>query len=64
MRHRSLPSVQDNLPRARLADLIGNPYCQANRLKGVVDENARPKRRLADAMLDNAVLKDLQGKKQ
>lgn len=29
---------------------------EAKRLKGLEDENARPTRRLADAMLDNAAL--------
>jgi len=32
-------------------------------LTGLEDENARLKRLLADAMLDNAALKDLLGKK-
>lgn len=32
---------------------------EAKRLKGLKDENARLKRLLADAMLDNAALKDL-----
>ena len=36
---------------------------EAKRLKGLEDENARLKRLLADAMLDNAALKDLLGKK-
>ena len=35
----------------------------AKRLKGLEDENARLKRLLVDAMLDNAALKDLLGKK-
>jgi putative transposase len=35
----------------------------AKRLKGHEDENARLKLLLADAMLDNAALKDLLGKK-
>ena len=35
---------------------------EAQRLKGLEDENARLKRLLADAMLDNAVLKGLLGK--
>ena len=35
----------------------------AARLNGLEDENARLKRLLADAMLDNAALKDLLGKK-
>ena len=36
---------------------------EARRLKGLEDENARLKRMLADAMLDNVALKDLLGKK-
>ena len=36
---------------------------EAKRLKTLEDENARLKRLLADAMLDNAALKDLLGKK-
>ncbi len=36
---------------------------EAKRLKALEDENARLKRMLADAMLDNAALKDLLGKK-
>lgn len=36
---------------------------EAKRLKGLEDENARLKRLLADAMLDNAALKDPPGKK-
>ena len=36
---------------------------KAKRLKDLEDENVRLKRLLADAMLDNAVLKDLLGKK-
>ena len=35
---------------------------EAKRLKGLEDENVRLKRLLADAMLDNAALKDLLGK--
>jgi putative transposase len=35
----------------------------AKRLKALEDENLRLKRMLADAMLDNAALKDLLGKK-
>jgi hypothetical protein len=35
---------------------------EARRLKSLEDENARLKRLLADAMLDNAALKDLVGK--
>jgi putative transposase len=36
---------------------------EAKRLKGIGDENARLKKLLADAMLDNAALKDLLSKK-
>lgn len=36
---------------------------QARKLKVLEDENARPKRLLADAMLDNAVLKEVASKK-
>ncbi len=36
---------------------------EAKRLKGLEDENARLKKLLADAMLDNAALKDLLSKK-
>lgn len=35
---------------------------EARRLKALEDENTRLKRLLADAMLDNAALKDLVGK--
>jgi putative transposase len=35
----------------------------AKRLKGLESENARLKKLLADAMLDNAALKDLLAKK-
>jgi putative transposase len=36
---------------------------EARRLKTLEDENAKLKRMLADAMLDNVALKDLLGKK-
>lgn len=36
---------------------------EARRLKTLEDENAKLKRLLADAMLDNVALKDLLGKK-
>ena len=36
---------------------------EARRLRALEDENTRLKRLLADAMLDNAALKDLVGKK-
>ena len=35
---------------------------EAKRLRALVDENARLKRLLADAMLDNAALKEIAGK--
>jgi putative transposase len=41
----------------------GLEVSDAKRLKALEDENARLKRLLADAMLDNAVLRDLAGKK-
>jgi putative transposase len=37
----------------------GMDVSEAKRLKGLEDENARLKRLLADAILDNAALKDL-----
>ena len=40
----------------------GLEISDAKRLKGLEDENRRLKRLLADAMLDNAALKDLLGK--
>ncbi|RWO92492.1 IS3 family transposase [Mesorhizobium sp.] len=41
----------------------GMDVSEARRLKALEDENTRLKRLLADAMLDNAALKDLLGKK-
>lgn len=41
----------------------GMDVSEARRLKALEDENIRLKRLLADAMLDNAALKDLVGKK-
>jgi putative transposase len=41
----------------------GLEVSDAKRLKALEDENARLKRLLADAMLDNAVLKDIASKK-
>jgi putative transposase len=41
----------------------GMDVSEAKRLKALEDENGRLKRMLADAMLDNAALKDLLGKK-
>jgi putative transposase len=41
----------------------GLDVSEAKRLRALEDENGRLKRMLADAMLDNAALKDLLGKK-
>lgn len=41
----------------------GMEVSEAKKLKQLEDENARLKRLLADAMLDNTALKDLLGKK-
>jgi len=41
----------------------GLDVSEARRLKGLEDENAKLKRMLAEAMLDNVALKDLLGKK-
>ena len=41
----------------------GLEVSEARRLKALEDENTRLKKLLADAMLDNAVLKELAGKK-
>ena len=41
----------------------GMDVSEAKRLKVLEDENSRLKRMLAEAMLDNAALKDLLGKK-
>jgi putative transposase len=41
----------------------GLEVSEARRLKSLEDENMRLKRLLADAMLDNAALKELLGKK-
>ena len=44
------------------AKYSGMTVSEAKRLKALEDENAKLKRLLADTMLDNVVLKDLQGK--
>jgi putative transposase len=41
----------------------GIDVSEARKLKALEDENARLKKLLADAMLDNSALKDLLGKK-
>ena len=43
--------------------MAGLDVSDAERLRSLEDENGRLKRMLADAMLDNAALKDLLGKK-
>jgi putative transposase len=45
------------------AKFVGMDVSEAKRLKSLEDENSKLKRLLADAMLDNAALKDLLGKK-
>ena len=45
------------------AEYGGLGVSEAKRLKSLEDENGRLKRLLAEAMLDNAVLKDLAAKK-
>ena len=45
------------------AKFAGLDVSDAKRLRSLEDENGRLKRMLADAMLDNAALKDLLGKK-
>ena len=44
------------------AKFAGMDVAEARKLKALETENARLKKLLADAMLDNAVLKDLLGK--
>jgi putative transposase len=41
----------------------GLDVSEARRLKALTDENAKLKKLLAEAMLDNAMLKDLNSKK-
>jgi putative transposase len=41
----------------------GLDVSEARRLKALEDENAKLKKLLAEAMLDNAMLKDIAGKK-
>ena len=53
----------DAIVYKRKAKYGGMDVSEAMRLKGFKDENARLKRLLAEAMLDNAALKDLLGKK-
>lgn len=71
-KHESGASVADLCRKHGISDATvykwkakygGMDVSEAKRLKGLEDENARLKRLLADAMLDNAALKDLLGKK-
>jgi putative transposase len=55
--------VSDASIYKREAKLGGMEVSEAKRLKTLEDESTRPKRLLADAMLDNVALKDLLGKK-
>jgi putative transposase len=45
------------------AKYAGMTVAEAQRLKGLEQENSRLKQLLADSMLDNAALKDLLGRK-
>ena len=61
-----MPAARDQLGRvshAWKAKFGGMDVSEAKRPKALEDENAKLKRLLADAMLDNSVLKDLLGKK-
>ena len=56
--------------QSQLTDLLqmkakfgGMAVSEAKRLKALKEENGKPKRMLADAMLDNVALKGLLGKK-
>ena len=61
-----MPQARDQLERtfyAWKAKYGGLEVSDAKRLRGLEDENAKLKRLLADAMLDNVALKDLLVKK-
>jgi len=59
--HEAGVSVADLCRKHGVSD--ASIYKWAKRLRTLEDENTRLKRLLADAMLDNAALKDLLGKK-
>jgi hypothetical protein len=62
---RGLPQARDqhsDIPRLE-GEVRRHGCVRAKRLKQLEDENAKLKRLLADAMLDNVALKDLLGKK-
>ena len=55
--------MSDAIFYTRKAKYGGLDVSEAKRLRGLEAENAKLKRLLAEAMLDNAALKDLVGKK-
>jgi putative transposase len=59
----AFPSVTEATFYAWKAKFGGMAVSEAKRLKALEDENVRLKKLLAEAMLDNAVLKDLTSKK-
>jgi putative transposase len=61
--HLALGLQTTYMPYKWKAKFGGLNVSEARRLKALEDENARLKRMLADAMLDNVALKDLLGKK-
>jgi putative transposase len=58
-----LPICAASTASAMAAKFGGLDVSEAKRLRTLEEENTRLKRLLADAMLDNAALKDLLGKK-
>jgi len=57
------PGISQPTFYAWKAKLGGMGVSEARRLKQLEDENARLKKLLAEAMLDNAVLKDINSRK-
>lgn len=57
------PGVSDGSIYKWKARFGGMDVSEAKRLKALEDENAKLKRMLADAILDNVALKDLLGRK-
>jgi transposase-like protein len=58
-RRAGIPSASSCAPKAKYG---GMDVADGQKLKGLDDENAKPKRVLADAVLDNTALEDLLGK--